>query len=263
MQDQKDQITPSSRRAHPLNDVVDVLGVLPELHDTLPGDRLEAVRRGLRARALLIRRGRWAATDDAPLAEGGLGFLVFEGALLRCVTAAHRTSGELLGPGDLLRPAKDPGGDPPFSVYWRAIVETRVAVLDERFTRAAAAVPELTGALVGMGTRRAGTLARQMVVVQSQSVEVRILTTLRHLADRWGVVTRDGLVLPEFLSHGTLALLLGARRPSVTSAMVRLSTRGALHRREDGRWLLRGGLEEGDLDEAVRAADAGEALGTT
>src|SRR4051794_31234548 len=100
---QETNATPSARRAQPLGDVVEILDVLPELHDQLPEDRLEAVRRGLRAHAFVIRRGRWAAEADAALVEGGLGFLVLDGALVRCVTAAHRTSGELLGPGDLLR----------------------------------------------------------------------------------------------------------------------------------------------------------------
>ena len=269
MQGSRHQTTPAGRRAQALGEVAEVLDVLPELHDLLSGDRLEAARRGLRARSVLVRRGRWAATEDAPLSESGLGFLVLDGAMMRCVTAAHRTAGELLGPGDLLRPLHDPSDQPPFSVYWRAVTETRLAVLDDRFTRAAAAIPELTGALVANVTRRTSTVGRQLVVVQSQSVEVRILTTLRQLADRWGVVTPDGLVLPEFLSHGTLALLLGARRPSVTSAMVRLSARGALRRREDGRWLLLGGLQPADLEDVrpLRAVpplappDGDEALG--
>jgi CRP/FNR family transcriptional regulator, cyclic AMP receptor protein len=241
--------------------------VLPELHDELTGDRLEAARRGLRARALVIRRGRWAASADAELVESGFGFLVLDGAVMRCVTAAYRTSGELLGPGDLVRPNQDPCDDPPFSVFWRAATETRVAILDDRFTRAAAGVPELTGALIANVTRRASTVGRQLVIAQSQSVETRILRTLRHLADRWGVVTPEGLVLPEFLSHGTLALLLGARRPSVTSAMVRLSARGGLRRRDDGRWLLLGGVEDDAEVRSLRpvpapaAADGDEAAG--
>jgi CRP-like cAMP-binding protein len=114
----------------------------------------------------------------------------------------------------------------------------RVAVLDARFARAAAFVPETLPALMASVARRTGSISRQLVIVQSQAVETRILTTLRYLADRWGVVTGDGRVLPGFLSHGTLALLLGARRPSVTSAMVRLAESGQVIRREDGRWLL-------------------------
>ena len=227
-----------TRRGVLLDEAVDVIDALPELHDVLPADRRASARRTLRARTMQVRRGRWEAALDATAIAGGSGFLILDGALIRCVTAAHRTAGELLGPGDLLRPAHDPYEDPAFGTYWRAISDVRLAVLDARFTRAAALVPEVAPALIGTMTRRAGTLARQLVIVQSQSVETRILVTLNHLAERWGVMTVDGIVLPEFLSHGTLALLLGARRPSVTSAMVRLSARGEVERREDGRWLL-------------------------
>ncbi len=221
------------------DEAVDVVEALPELHDSLPLERRIAARRQLRARVMLLRRGRWDAAQDASLVEDGAGFLILEGALIRCVTAAHRTSGELLGPGDVLRPCHDPfDEDERFSHYYRTIADVRMAILDGRVTRAAALVPELVPALITSMTRRSGSLSRQLVIVQSQSVEVRILVTLNYLAERWGVMTRDGVVLPEFLSHGTLALLLGARRPSVTSAMVRLSGRGEVERRPDGRWLL-------------------------
>ena len=228
-----------TRRGVLVDEAVDVVEALPELHDALPLERRVAARRTLRARVMHLRRGRWDAEADAALVEDGAGFLILDGALIRCVTAAHRTSGELLGPGDILRPCHDPfSDDDHFSHYYRAISDVRLAVIDGRVTRAAALVPELVPALVTNMTRRSGSLSRQLVIVQSQSVETRILVTLNYLAERWGIMTRDGIVLPEFLSHGTLALLLGARRPSVTSAMVRLSARGEVERRPDGRWLV-------------------------
>ena len=227
-----------SRRAVLLDETVDVVEALPELHDAIPRERLSAARRTLRARALTVKRGRWNARDDAEMIAGGAGFMILDGAMIRCVSVAHRTSGELLGPGDVVRPGADLYEDGQFSSYYRAIAEVRLAALDARFVRASALVPEVVPALVGNTLRRSSSLSRQLVIVQSQSVETRILVTLNHLAERWGVMTRDGIVLPEFLSHGTLALLLGARRPSVTSAMVRLSARGEVERRRDGRWLL-------------------------
>lgn len=222
-----------------MDEAIDVLDAIPDLEDALEPERVQLARRHLRARTMTIRRGRWQAGLDAELVAGGLGFLVLEGALVRCVTAAHRTSGELLGPGDLLNPCPETDPlEPPFGGYWRAIEEVRVAVLDARFARVAAGLPEIIPVLVAGQLRRAGTLSRQLVIVQSQSVEARVVVLLEHLAERWGRMTRDGVVLPGFLSHGTLSLLLGARRPSVTSAMVRLDARGVVHRREDGRWLL-------------------------
>ena len=118
-----------------------------------------------------------------------------------------------------------------------------MAILDARFARAAAAVPELTGALVANVSppRQHGRPpARDRAVAVGRGPHPQHAASP---AERWGVVTPEGVVLPEFLSHGTLALLLGARRPSVTSAMVRLAERGELRRRDDGRWLLHGGLE--------------------
>ncbi len=221
------------------DEVVDVVDGLPDLLDLVPADRLSTARRALRARSMLVRKGRWDGAADAAMVGDGIGFLVLDGALIHCVTAAHRTSGELLGPGDLVRCDADLGDDElPFGGYWRAISDVRLAVLDERFARNGAFVPELVPALMASVARRTDAVARQLVIVQSQAVENRILTTLHYLAERWGVMTVEGLVLPSFLSHGTLALLLGARRPSVTSAMVRLAATGQVIRREDGRWLL-------------------------
>jgi hypothetical protein len=42
------------------------------------------------------------------------------------------------------------------------------------------------------------------------------------------------------LPHRTLAGMVGARRPSVTTALGQLISRGEIERRPDGGWLLRG-----------------------
>jgi CRP/FNR family transcriptional regulator, cyclic AMP receptor protein len=46
------------------------------------------------------------------------------------------------------------------------------------------------------------------------------------------------------LSHRTLAGMVGARRPSVTTALGQLMARGELERRADGEWILRGAAPE-------------------
>ncbi|MEA2180306.1 MAG: family transcriptional regulator, cyclic receptor protein, partial [Solirubrobacteraceae bacterium] len=161
-----------------VDEAVDVVEALPELHDALSLERRVAARRTLRARVMELRRGRWDAVADARLVEDGAGFLILEGALIRCVTVAHRTSGELLGPGDILRPCHDPFDcDLQFSTYYRSISDVRMAVLDGRVTHAAMLVPELAPALVTSLTRRSGALSRQLVVVQSQSVETNDTAT--------------------------------------------------------------------------------------
>src|SRR3954454_23050369 len=87
-----------------VTEVVDHLG---DLVDRLPAGRAAEARRTLRARTMDVRKGRWDAVSDGEMVTDGIGFLVLEGALVRCVTAGHRTSGELLGPGDIIRPEHD------------------------------------------------------------------------------------------------------------------------------------------------------------
>src|SRR5215212_5413267 len=67
------------------------------------------------------------------------GLLLVEGLLVRQVRMLGTTSAELLGAGDLLRPA-DVDGDiavpAPAEVEWTALAPVRVAALDEAFLAA-------------------------------------------------------------------------------------------------------------------------------
>jgi hypothetical protein len=51
-------------------------------------------------------------------------------------------------------------------------------------------------------------------------------------------VTTEGIALPAFLTHSVLAPIVGARRPSVTTALKRLTESGAVRRDADSRWIL-------------------------
>jgi CRP/FNR family cyclic AMP-dependent transcriptional regulator len=64
--------------------------------------------------------------------------------------------------------------------------------------------------------------------------------TLWHLAERWGRVHTDGIVVPLPLRHQRLADLVGAQRQSVTTAMGSLTRNGSISRRRDGNWVLHG-----------------------
>jgi hypothetical protein len=61
-----------------------------------------------------------------------------------------------------------------------------------------------------------------------------------HLAERWGRVSGDGVIVPLALTHRILGQLVGARRPTVSTALSELAEREELTRRPDGSWLLRG-----------------------
>jgi CRP/FNR family transcriptional regulator, cyclic AMP receptor protein len=67
-----------------------------------------------------------------------------------------------------------------------------------------------------------------------------LLTLFWHLAERWGRVTPDGVLLPLTLSHRMLGQLVGARRPTVSTALGALTRAGEVSRALDGTWLLTG-----------------------
>ena len=219
----------------------------PDLGALLPEDRREGAARSIVVHTLVVRMGEW----DAPAGhEQAIGLLVLDGIIAREVIVADNVSTELLGPGDLLRPWQGASGDAsllPSEVRWTVLTDTRVAVLDARFAARATRHPEVMTMLMHRLTERAQRLATNQAVSQLTRVDRRLLAVMWHLAERWGRVSRDGVVVPLALSHRILGQLVGARRPTVSSAISDLSRRGELIRRADGSWLLTGDrLEEPD-----------------
>jgi CRP/FNR family cyclic AMP-dependent transcriptional regulator len=71
-------------------------------------------------------------------------------------------------------------------------------------------------------------------------LELRLYVLFWHLADRFGHVAAEGVVVPLRLTHETLGRLVAARRPSVTTALKKLAEQGLVGAREDGTWLVGG-----------------------
>jgi CRP-like cAMP-binding protein len=115
-----------------------------------------------------------------------------------------------------------------------------MVVLDHRLIVRITPWPQLGLELFSRGTRRAHSLAVSLAIAHHQRVDDRLMLTLWHLAERWGRVRPDGVVVPLPLSHQRLADLVGAHRPAVTTAMGELTRAGSISRRDDRTWLLHG-----------------------
>lgn len=212
----------------------------PELAEGLdPIDR-EQARDDCVARTVRIPRGRWTMQWDDQV-RGAIGLLVLEGLILRRVGVDGRFGAELLGGGDLLRPWQTDDVDSTLSqtTRWRVLEATRFAVLDIDAARCLAAYPQVTGTLVARALERARSLSINMAIIHQARVHVRLEMLLWHLADRWGRVRSEGVILPLHLTHAVLADLVAARRPTVTTALTQLSRSGVVRASEDG-WLLSG-----------------------
>ena len=87
---------------------------------------------------------------------------------------------------------------------------------------------------------RAQRLAVTHAIASLTGVEHRLEALLWHFADRWGRVTADGVLVSVPLSHRLLGELVGARRPTVSTALGLLEREGKVTRRSDATWVLHG-----------------------
>jgi CRP-like cAMP-binding protein len=94
---------------------------------------------------------------------------------------------------------------------------------------------------VGRALRRSRFLAPLLALARIRQLKVRVHALLWLLAERWGRVTPEGVLLDIPVTHATLGQLVGASRPSITSAVVDLRELGLVERAYDRGWLLRGG----------------------
>jgi CRP/FNR family cyclic AMP-dependent transcriptional regulator len=216
----------------------------PDLYDCVPeSDRTRAALEGV-APVETHDLGVWDEPGDE---SDGYGLLVLDGMLARRVTLGRFDCTELLGQGDLLRPwsfAGSASSSVPSKVTWNVVEPVRLAALDRRFALAVAPWPEVSASLMDRIVQRARWLAFQLAVCHVVRVDTRLLLMMWHFADRWGRMTRDGARVNLPVTHSVLASVVGARRPSVTTALGRLQGQGLIERLPDGSWLLHGAPPE-------------------
>jgi CRP-like cAMP-binding protein len=227
---------------------VQLLRADPELARSLDPHRIREISPRLYARVVETGRGRWCPATALTQDDGEpIGLLVLDGLLVREASLSEHPTAELLGPGDLLRTWDDQDASVllPRSVRWTALTEARFAVIDHPLAVRAAQWPEIFALLVERAARRAERLVVMQAIGHLTRVDDRVLALLWCLAERWGRVVPDGVLVGLNLPHRTLAGMIGARRPSVTTALGRLIERGEIARRPGGGWLLRGRPPEG------------------
>ncbi len=203
---------------------------------------------------------RWAPVD-----REGPGLLIIDGVMAVDVRVGERTATELVGAGDLLQPWEsdlDQLVEP--RPAWRALVPTRIAVLDAAFAERVRPWPQIMQALLRRAGRRARDLDVQRAIASQPRLEVRLALLFWHLAGRWGRVDPGGIHLSLPLTHALLGRLAGAERPSVSHALARLADAG-LVTGAAGNWHLHGSVEHhlnvlerpvARLPHRVRSADA-------
>jgi CRP-like cAMP-binding protein len=222
------------------NDLVRVFDAHPSLLHGVQPEVAERLRRQVVTDLLIVATGM--PLPSLPSVEGAFGLLVLDGTLLRRVTLAGRSSVELFGPGDVLRPWQDEGrlASLPTLTAWRALEPTRLAVLDRAFMESVQRFPAIADELASRALERSHLLLARLAIAQMPRLDRRLLTLFWYLADRFGRVQASGVTIPVPISHSVLAELVCAQRPSVTVALRQLLDRGEVERLPSGGWALHG-----------------------
>jgi len=231
------QAHPVDRRRH-----VNILALEPALAAALSPEEELAARRAAAAPATVLEPGDWEIDGRLPAAPGDVGLLIAAGFVSRVVHVGPHGFAELLGSGDIVRPwdAADELASVRPLTTWTVLERSTVVLVDEQLIGRLGAWPSVLAAIARRMSDRARTLAVHLAVNHMSGIEQRILITLWQFADRWGRVTPAGVQLSVPLTHELLARIVGARRPTVTSALRNLRADGLVTRGPGGSWLLHG-----------------------
>jgi CRP/FNR family transcriptional regulator, cyclic AMP receptor protein len=218
--------------------VAQLLDCDPELGDGLSPDDRASAARALPVPIAGLRKGPWQP-QEGPSETGQLAYLIVKGLLVRRIEVGQGSSIELLGRGELLRPWQEDTSSFCES-SWEVVEPTSLAWLGPELLPKLSRWPVLVSNLLGRGLRRSRALAADAAAANIIGLEDRLLTTLWQLAETWGEARGDGVHLSIRLPHRLLAELLGARRPSVTTALAELKSAGRIECTPGGSWVLRG-----------------------
>jgi CRP/FNR family cyclic AMP-dependent transcriptional regulator len=176
--------------------------------------------------------------------RGGFGLLVLEGMLALDTCVNGRTATDLFGAGDLVQ--ADTCRDDELldsATSWRALLPTRLALLDAEFAIRVRPWPQVACSLIRRAARHGHDLDQLRAIAGHPRLEVRLDLLFWHLAARWGRVEPGGIRLTLPLTHRLLGQLVAAERPSVSHALHRLM-QAHLVTGESGDWHLCGTVEQ-------------------
>lgn len=214
---------------------VRLLAVDADLAEAVPAEERALAGRKLVAPVQRFEPGDPGIPGCAP--DNCLGLLMLDGFLTRDVVFAGQRSRELLGAGDLLRPGdREDDFLPPFAESsFTVLIPSALALLHPRLLTLGARWPRLVEELMHRIMRRSRWLAIRLAINNLNRVDERLLLFFWHAAGRWGRITQDGVALRLTLTHEMLAELIGAQRPSVTTALSTLKREGKLRFRSGSR----------------------------
>jgi CRP/FNR family cyclic AMP-dependent transcriptional regulator len=212
--------------------------MLPEIAARIPPGDHELAHQVLSVPALRATNG--PLDDVLATTPTAFDFIIVDGIVLKQTSYAGRQALELQGPGDVLAPPLTPSRqiESPAVSSYHAHGEVLLAVLEERFRMAARRWPGLSDVLHDHLARQTHRASMHLARLHLSRAEDRILTLFSDLAERFGRVTPDGIVIDIDLTHDLIGQMIASRRPTVSLALEQLSHARQLTRSAGGQWNL-------------------------
>lgn len=232
---------PDDERGHSSSaySTVSLARALPEILASVPADDRQLAERTLTVPLV--------TADDVDLADvigeqipAAFGFLIVDGVVLKETTLARRSALELLGPRDVLPPPLTAVRQLESRAVSRYLAHGPVslAAIEAHFRHASRRWPGIADILhdrLGRQTHRA---SMHLAMLHLPRIEDRVIALFSDLAERFGRVAEDGILIDLPLTHEEIGGLVAGRRPTVTIALQKLAANGLLKRLNDKRWKL-------------------------
>ena len=228
--------TSSLRRLRRVTEV-SVLQADPELAADVPANERSRAVRASRAPVLVLSLGKWQF-ETAP-ERTSLGALILVGMVVLRMEFGGYGHLEVLGKGDVLNP---------WSLGTETTLQEQVSVnvmqsgcmalLDRHFALQMTPWPEVFAALMRRQIMRTRRMVVQASILSCSRVDDRLELMLWRLAEQFGSMTREGLLVRLPFTHQQLAEMIAARRSTVSLAVSRLVAEDRLRRPGRNQWLL-------------------------
>jgi CRP-like cAMP-binding protein len=217
---------------------VRLLSVDAGLRAAVPADDRRLAERVLVVPYREFEAGSWAPEALLDDSARPLAALLLRGVVTHELMLAGRRSANVLGPGDLFRPWRSADTAVPCASSWSTGGGAAMAVLDGRFLTAARRWPGLSAVVYERLAEQLETAEVRAAITALPRVEERVLALFWLLADRWGVVRPEGVVVELALTHALIGHLVGSQRPTVSLALQALAEGGLLQRADTDAWIL-------------------------
>jgi hypothetical protein len=215
-----------------------LLDLAPELADGLAPELRERLRQHVWVTTVELPAGNIDVSQLVSAAHGARTLLVVRGVLVCETMIADVAATALYGPGDLMRIGDVRDTLMPPGLTWTVPAHTVVVPLDRPLVSQFPTWPGLGARLLVRAAEQARREVALRAIAQLPRVEMRVLGLLWHLAERWGQVGGDGLLVPLSLTHEMIGRLVGAARPTVSLALKELAELERVTRRPNGTWVL-------------------------